>query len=308
MLALPPPETLRCFVEAARLQSFRAAARVVGLTAAAVGQRIAQLETLVGQPLFDRSRRRTSLTAAGMALVPAALRSLDASAACLRVPTNGEEAALPIDLVIGTRHELGMSWIVPMLPTLRRALPDACLHLYFGSGDDLLLRVLGGEVHCAVGSMRVFDRRITSARLHPEPYVFVGGRKGLTRTPFRRFEDAGSQTLIDATPRLPLFAYWRDAPEGRDLAFKRVVHMGTIAAIRDQVRRDQGVAVLPEFFVADDLRRGRLVNILPRIQPLADYLRLFFRADDARRSLFERLAARMAAAPLPPTRQRSTSD
>jgi LysR family transcriptional regulator, glycine cleavage system transcriptional activator len=73
---------------------------------------------------------------------------------------------------------------------------------------------------------------------------------------------------------------------------------GTIAAIRDAVLGGGGVAVLPRYLVAADLAARRLVPLLSKIEPLHDYFRLFFRADDARRSSYETLAAAMLRAPL----------
>jgi DNA-binding transcriptional LysR family regulator len=74
--------------------------------------------------------------------------------------------------------------------------------------------------------------------------------------------------------------------------------MGTIDAIRACVRRGLGVAVLPRYFVQRDLAARRLVRVLPSIELSQDHFRLIFRRDDARRGLFEELAARLRAAPL----------
>src|SRR5262245_2038914 len=174
-LKSPPPslDSLRCFVEAARLLNFRAAARAVSLTPAALGQRIAQLEGQIGKTLFHRTTRRVTLSETGLALLGHAQQALEAADACLRAG-RGETGPPPQDLVLGTRHELGMSWIVPMLPLLRRRHPQLTIHLYFGSGSDLLIRVRSTEVNCAVGSMRIDDPKLASTRLHREDYVFVG--------------------------------------------------------------------------------------------------------------------------------------
>ena len=130
---------LRCFAEAARQLNFRAAARVVGLSPAAFGQRIQKLEHELGQP-FRRTTRLIVLTEAGLRLVPVAVRALAAIEECTRAG-RGELAAAPFEIVLGTRHELGMSWIVPMLPMLERALPGLTMHLYVGSGAELQQRV-----------------------------------------------------------------------------------------------------------------------------------------------------------------------
>jgi DNA-binding transcriptional LysR family regulator len=296
----PPPslDSLRCFVEAARLLNFRAAARTVALTPAALGQRIQQLEGQVGRPLFHRTTRRVTLSETGLALLPHAQQALAAAENCLRA-ARGETGPPPQELVLGTRHELGMSWIVPMLGLLRVRHPALTFHLYFGSGSDLLLRVRSGEIHCAVGSMRMDDPKLDSVRLHREDYVFVGQPALLRRTPLRRPEDAAKHTLLDERSALPLYAYWRDAAGIRlGLRFGRIVYLGTGAAIRVGALSGEGVAVLPHYLVSHDLHARRLKPILPRVHPLHDYFRLIFRTDDTRRRLYEAMAQTMAEVPL----------
>ncbi len=295
---LPSVDALLAFAEVARRLSFRAAARALALTPAALGQRVRQLEVRVGRPLFQRTTRRVSLTEAGLALIPAAEAAIAAADDCLRAG-RGETGPPPQDLVIGTRHELGMSWIMPLLPIVRRARPELTLHVYFGSGADLLLRVRSGEVSCAVGSMRIDDPALDSARLHREDYVFVGASSLLRRRPLRRAADAEDHTLIDERAALPLYSYWRDAAGGAlPLRFARVVHFGTIAAIRGGVLAGDGVAVLPRYLVARDLAAKRLAVVFPRVRPLHDYFRLIFRADDPRAALYRALGVLMAASPL----------
>jgi len=295
---LPSLESLRCFNEAARLLNFRAAARSVGLTPAALGQRIRQLEDQIGGQLFHRTTRTVVLTTSGAALVPFAQRALAAAADCMRAG-RGELGPAPLELVVGTRHELGLSWLVPLLPRLRKEHPWLTCHLYFGSGPDLVRRVHTLAIDCAVTSTRITDPKLDSLRLHAEAYAFVGQARLLRATPLSRPEHAARHTLIDATEELPLFRYWRDAPGGIDsLAFGQVLRMGTISAIRDMVLRGDGVAVLPEYFVARDLAAHRLARVMPRVKPLSDHFRLVFRTDDPRRSYYTALAATLASAPL----------
>ncbi len=295
---LPAIETLRCFVETARSLSFRAAARRVALTPAAVGQRVRQLEAQVGSRLFERTTRRMALTEPGRALLPHAHAALDAVALAVRA-ARGETSPLPAEVTLGTRHELGMSWIVPMLPSLHRSHPEMTVHLYVGSGPDLLIRLRTQEVDCAVGSMRVTDPAIAAESLHRESYALVGSPALLRLRPLRRPADARAHTLLDVDADLPLFSYWRDAPGGGDrLPFGRRLRLGTIAAIRALVLAGEGVAVLPTYLVAPDLRAGRLRPILPGVRLLHDHFRLFFRAGDSRRTLFASLAATMRRHPL----------
>lgn len=295
---LPSIDSLRCFAAAARLLNFRAAARAVALTPAALGQRIQKLEDELEVRLFQRTTRSVTLTAAGLALLPVAEQCLTAARDCVRA-ARGETGPPPMDLTIGTRQELGMSWIVPQLDHLAQRFPTIDFNLYFGSGPDLLLRVRTLEVDCAVTSSRFTDPKLDAVRLHREEYVFVGAARLLRARPFSREEHAAAHTLLDAGVGLPLFRYFRDAQGGADtLHFRSVVRLGGIEAIRARVLAGAGVAVLPRYLVEKDLAAGLMKRIFPKIEPHHDWFRLVFRADDARRSIYESLAATMMEAPL----------
>ena len=297
-MLLPSIDSLRCFQAAARLLNFRAAARSVALTPAALGQRIQKLESDLGVTLFRRTTRSVALTEAGLALVPVAERCLEAARDCVRA-ARGETGPPPMELVIGTRQELGLSWLAPQLDRLKQQNASLELHLYFGSGPDLLLRVRTMEIDCAVTSSRFTDPKLDSARLHRLYYVFVGGAGLLAKKPLTRAEHAAGHTLLDASAELPLFRYWRDAPGGGDrLRFGRIVRLGSIEAIRQRVTAQAGVAVLPAYLVRRELATRSFRRLFPAVTPLHDYFRLVFRADDPRRPIYERLAAHMLEVPL----------
>ena len=227
--------------------------------------------------------------------------------ACLRAAeetsraVRGETTHSAIDLIVGTRQELGLSWLLPQFGSLERARPWLQLHLDFGSGPDLLLRLRTMEVDCAITSSRLADPKLDSLRLHREDYVFCGSHTLLKKTPFAKADDARDHVLLDASPDCPLFRYWKDSPDGGDrLRFGRGVWLGSIEAIRIRMLAAAGVGVLPAYLVEPDLKSGRLVRILPKVKPLHDYFRLVFRGGDPRRALFDDLATLLStnAAPM----------
>ncbi|GAC1358573.1 MAG: LysR family transcriptional regulator [Polyangiales bacterium] len=296
-MTLPSLESLRCFDAAARLLRFRAAAKAVALTPAALGHRIRQLEDELGVRLFERTTRSVRLTSAGLALVPYARACLQAAEACGRA-ARGEIGPAPIELVMGTRHELGISWLTPLLRPLREQHPQVTIHLYFGSGPDLLLRVRTLEIDCAITSARLGDPAFDGIAIQPEHYVFVGAPKLLRRAPLKSAEDALAHTLIDADVDLPLFRYWRDGAGEESMPFGALLRVGTIGAIRDLVVAGEGVAVLPTYLVKHDLAQRRLQKLFPEVTAAHDFFRLVFRREDPRRPIYETLAASLARAPL----------
>src|SRR4051794_27550424 len=108
-MQLPSLDSLRCLDAAAALGSFRAAAKAVALTPAAVGLRIKQLEDQLGVTLFARSTRSIRLTQEGTAVLAQARVAIQAAEGVVRA-ARGDAAPVPFDYVIGTRHELGLSF------------------------------------------------------------------------------------------------------------------------------------------------------------------------------------------------------
>jgi LysR family glycine cleavage system transcriptional activator len=294
---LPSVESLRCFCAAAKFLNFRAAAKSVALTPAAFGQRIRQLEEELGEVLFLRTTRSVRLSVAGLALLPAAQRAIASVEECTRaVKSKGDLP--PMSITLGTRHELGLSWILPQVDTLQEVHPFLELNLYFGSGPDLVNRVRNMELDCAVTSTPIADPKLDALRLHREDYVLVASPALLKKQPFRTIADAAQHTLIDIDDRLTLFRYWRDSPKGEPATFGKLVRFGTIEAIRRRVVAGAGVGVLPKYLVEPDISEKRLKILIPQVEAIHDWFRLVFRSDDGRRSVFELLAKSLSASPL----------
>ena len=295
---LPNLESLRCFEAAARCLSFRTAARRVALSPAAFSDRIRRLEEELGVSLFDRTTRRVALTPAGVRLLPQAQRCLTEAERCREVAGDTEVRA-PYALRIGTRFELGLSWLVPALGGLRLAHPERTLHVAFGDSDDLLGRLYRGEIDAAITSARVTRPGLDSASLHPESYAFVGARERLVGEPLRGAADAPRHTLLDTMPDLPLFRYFRDARPAQEMwAFQALEFLGTIAAIRHRVLEGAGVAVLPRSLIEGDLHRDALVELLPETRMAEDRFRLLWLQGNPQSEPLRVLAGELLEVPL----------
>jgi LysR family glycine cleavage system transcriptional activator len=284
-------ESLRCFVAVADALHFRAAAERVALSPAALSDRVRRLEEEIGAPLFERTTRKVHLTDAGRRLLPHARGLLDDATRCTAV-ARGDLRPLPFALTIGTRYELGLSWLCPALAELEAARPERTLHLYMGDTIALLDRLERGVIDAAVLSARITRPNVESVPLHEEGYTFVAAAPVAA-------EAFGDHMLIDATPDLPLFRYLLDAlPEGAPWRFRGHRYVGGIAAIRQQVLLGRGLAVLPGYFIADDLAAGRLVALLPHLELKRDWFRLLWRGGHPREAELVALAEVLRAMPL----------
>ena len=291
---VPDLESLACVDALARTLRFHVAARSCALSPAAFSKRVQQAEEQLGVALFQRSTRRVQITDRGAVLLPR-IRQILADASSL-TSVAAVAAVAPADVVIGTRHELGMSWLLPARAELKKALPHLTVHLRFGSTEELEQSVVALRTDAIVISRAPATTRLMAVDLHPEAYDLVGAPKLLARTPLRRADDARAHVLVDADDSLPLLSYFRAS--GVALRFGRTLTLGAIEAIKAAVLAGEGVAVLPRYFVKEELRRGRLRRLLPRAVLGGDYFRMIFRSDDPRRALLERIAAVLASLPL----------
>lgn len=292
-------DTLRCFLCAARVLNFRRAARAVATTPTAFTQRIQKLEEQLDCQLFVRSTRSVSLTERGLALIPAAERCVAAAEECERIGRGEAAGHPPMDLVLGARQSLGMSWLLPQREELMRERPWLNLHLFFSSAPELHELVKTMQIDCAITSFPCADAKLESLNLHREDYVFVASSDLLAARPLLCPDDAARHALIDTTPLQPLFRYFRDAQEGGDsLRFAGSSWVGDIAAVRYEILRGAGVGVLPAYFAGQDIAARRLARVFPDVVLQHDYLRLVFRAADPKRTILESLADDLRSAPL----------
>lgn len=266
-------DSLRCFTAAAETLNFRHASKRVALSPGAFSERLRRLEEELEVRLFERTTRRAQLTDAGRRLLPHAHQLIRDADRCGEIARD-VGSVVPYELTLGTRFELGLSWLVPSLTELSRARPERTLHVTMGDATDLLGRATRGEIDAVITSSRLTSGQVSYATLHLEQYVFVG-----TDQEIRAPRDAEGLTLVDISSELPLFRYLLDAlPEGGPWPFARQLHMGGIAAIRHRVLEGVGVAVLPRYFIQDDLTAGRLRALLPDVPLREDAFRLVWRA------------------------------
>lgn len=270
----------------------------MGLAPTSLSGRLKALEDALDVDLFVKRGRKKVLTPEGERLLPVARRVVD-DVAGLRALAWDDGRVEPFALTLGTRFELGLSWLVPLLPRLERELPERTLHVAFGDTADLVERTLSGDVDAVVTSARLSGRPLRTAALHDERYVFVAARSLIAKHALHGPRDAPKHTLIDAAADLPLFRYFADAGAADERwAFREVLHLGAVSAIRARVLEGRGVAVLPHYLVVDDLKKRRLVALCPRRRLLTDAFRLVWRAGHPREVELRALAARLADAPL----------
>jgi DNA-binding transcriptional LysR family regulator len=141
---------MEIFAEVARLRSFSAAGRALGLTRAMVSKHIMQLEARLGARLLYRSTREVSLTEAGQAYLAPCQATLELAREASRA-ISPQGAALAGPLRIQAPSSFGSAWLADAIarfsllhPALKPSLfVDDALLDPIRHGFDLTIRVGG---------------------------------------------------------------------------------------------------------------------------------------------------------------------
>lgn len=244
------------FALVVRHQSFSEAARITGLARSAVSQRIARLEARVGAELLRRTTRRVTPTEAGLRLFERCLPLVD-QAERLRSDLRTELDAGP--LRVNAPLSLSQVCLARLLVQFQRGSPgvvDLAL-------DNRVIDLLETRADVVVRVSQDVPADQIARRLGETRLVVVGSPRYLARngTPETPQELVHHQCLR-YTPSLS--REWRFGAGARSFTVPVkgpfIATDGTV--LKTLVLGDQGLAVLPTFMIADELRRGDLVQVL----------------------------------------------
>lgn len=254
--------TLAAFVHSAETRSFTEAGRRLGISSSAVGKTVARLEEELGVRLFHRSTRAITLTAEGC-------RFLDR---CYRIFAEFDDAKRELTQAAGKpqgKLRVGLPQIgihlMPHLIAFQRTFPEIELELDF---SDRLVNLVeeGFDAVMRIGELN--DSRLTMRRLDGYHHRLVAAPAYLSHrgTPDRPAELMDHACLRYRYPTTGKLAPWplngRGGAPSIDPPQSSVTN--SIDSLLEMVQAGLGIALLPDFIVADAVAAGRLTVVLDR--------------------------------------------
>lgn len=251
---------LEVFAKVATAGSFSAAGRAMGLSQTMVTKHIAALEARLGIKLFHRSTRRLSITEAGRSYLEASERILadldaaDAAVAADRVEPRGL-LRLNAPVAFGTRQ------LAPLLSEFAQRHPLVTVEL--GLNDRLVdLADEGWDLAIRIGSLS--DSSLIARRIAPCRTVVCAAPSYLAARgkPHTVSHLANHNCLGYTLSRVTGVDRWAFGARGEiTVPVSGSLRANNGDALRAAAIAGQGLAYLPTFIVADDLRAGTLVAL-----------------------------------------------
>jgi LysR family glycine cleavage system transcriptional activator len=254
---LPSISLLSAFEAVLRTGSTAAAARELALSQGAVSRLVQNLEQQLGEPLFERQRRRLVPTEAARAYGRDITRALDLiqrSSMELVANPSGGALSLAILPAFGTR------WLAPRLGAFQVLHPGITINLatrlkrfnFAAEGFDAAVH-FGADDWRDADHMKLFDETLTAC----------ASPAFLRDHPVHMPQDMAGLPLLQLETRPDAWNRWF-AGQGAPPATVRGMLFDQFATMTQAAIAGLGVALLPDYLAEPEISENRLVPVLRR--------------------------------------------
>ena len=234
---------------------FSAAAEHLDTSVTKVSRAVSRLERSLDATLLNRTTRQVSLTEEGRAFVEqvrAGLSTLEEAEEALAIRRQKPAGRLRVDAA----NPFVLHQIVPHVKAFRAAYPDIELEL---TASDQMVDLLEKRIDVAIRIGPLEDSSLHARRMGRSPLSIVGSpeyfrEQGGCDTP----EDLARHALIGFTAPETLNLWHL----GDGLQVRPALRASSGEAVRQLCLRGNGLAYLSRFMIAEDVRAGRLVEVL----------------------------------------------
>lgn len=252
-----PLVALRAFSEVGRTGGIKAAAAALCITPGAVSQQVRSLEAWLGVELFERRNRRLVFTDAGAGLHAAigdSFLAIEEAAQSFKRRKRSDK------LVVSTCGGLATAWLLPRLGTFQELHPDIEVHV---ESTSRIVDLYSEPVDVALRPGDALDRslvadRFLDARLLPvaNPALTAGGPTVGTARDILRY------TLLQDGQRSRWTA-WLARHGIKDARSRQGPAFDDPSLAAQAALRGQGIALIWDVYVRNELESGALVPVLP---------------------------------------------
>ena len=256
-------ETL-CWI--ARLGTFTAAADRLHTAQSAISARMKELERSLGVPIFQHRGARAELTVEGRQIVRRAEQLLDEADRFSGAVGEVQIAAGVIRVGLG---DLSIAWFADLMVALQKDLPRVAYEIDMDLSINLRHKLELGNLDVAVITGRLEDTHLVTAPLEPTRFVWAAAPSLVARVRNKRdgAELMRTQRLW-CSPRPSSFHTLAiESLRGAGANLANLNTCNRLPALTEIVVRGNGLGLLPEALIAQQLKRRTIVRV-PGISPL----------------------------------------
>lgn len=254
------------FLEAAEKKNFTQAAKALSLTQPAVSHHISQLEQELGTALFIRGKGRLKLTESGETVLRYA-RQMHSIYERMLITLSDQEKNLT-RLRIGITHTAESNLVAEVLAKYGNENPGIVITIITHSIKKLYNMLENYELDLAIVEGAVPDGKqsLNSLLLDTDFLVCAACNDNpLSRRAMVTIRELKKERMILRLPKsgtVNLFVTCLETIHESIDDFNIILEVDNIATIKDLIRKNLGVSILPQSTCMDEVRKGKM-TILP---------------------------------------------
>lgn len=247
----------------ADLRNFTRAAEVLSLTQPAVSHHISQLEKAYGEQLFVRKKNGLMLTKEGEILVKYArrIKALDA-----QMRAEIADAKRDLNKIrVGVTHTSESNLMIEVLARYSNENPNISITVITDTIKNLYTMLENFEIDIAVVDGKNTNLNFNALMLDTDYLVCVmSNNNPLSRHSLVTLAELKRERLILRSSSSATRSLFEATLEGIDDsidAFDVTMEVDNIATIKDLIRKELGVSILPKSACMDELRKGKITAL-----------------------------------------------
>ncbi|MBE6007736.1 MAG: LysR family transcriptional regulator [Lachnospiraceae bacterium] len=252
---------INTFTKVAELESFSKAAEHLGYSQSTVTIQIKQLETELNTKLFDRMGHKIMLTNSGRALLTHAkdLLLMEQKVKGIVQDTGSVKGVLRLGLI----ESICTSLMPDILPRYHALYPDVEIQVITDVNENLIEMLKTNDVDLAF----LIDKKIctpdtVTAYEFPQNILFVASRDfSLPHDGVLSLKEIAAMPFILTEKGISYRLSLDDLLATHNLSLTPFLEIGDTSTIRDLIKKNMGVSILPEFAVNRRLEKGDIINL-----------------------------------------------
>lgn len=292
---------LRVAVAISDSGSFAAAGRHLNLPRATISRIVGQIEERTGMRLFRRNTRKVVATEAGEQLIAAARRAIAEIDGALE-QTPGERAPLSGLVRFSVSHAFGRHFVLPAVGRFRAKHPGVLVEMLL---QDRLDDMIAEDIDFTIRLGPLPESDLVVRRMGAFPSGLVASPQALSALDMELNEAtlASAPAIGFRIPGTGQVLAWPIPVGGhvtRAIAPNSVVQSDSIEAVLDLAKDGQGIALLPEYLVREDVQNSSLIPVCAELVTVETDAHICFRERRFMprrvRALIDHVAADVASA------------
>ncbi|WP_332691804.1 LysR family transcriptional regulator [Halalkalibacter lacteus] len=278
---------LEAFLALKKMGNFTKAAELLYIPQPTLSNRISQLEREVGETLFIRGKNSTSLTEAGQFFATFAIHTIESMKKTQR-SLQDYKSNKKTNFHIGFPIVFYNDVIPNLIPNFVQKCPDVKFLFSQMNSNEIVSALKNNVIDLGITSNKVKNEKLSFIEIdEQEISIILSPSHKLAKKRSLSLEEIGTEPLITFKSGTLYHDSLTLILRELDIPYNIISEINDIKTIKELIKRNAGISLLPKGFVKNDLLMKKLISKSIEYSPFPKYKTyLAYRKEDSEKIPF----------------------